>query len=44
MLTCSTLIVDGGPSDRPVAVLGARGGPLGAAISEEGPDRASVAV
>ena len=42
--TCSTLIVDRGPPDRPVAVLGAGGGLLRAAVAKDGPRSASVAV
>ena len=43
-LTCAALIVDVGPPDGAVAVLGAGGGPLRAAVAEDGPADARVAV
>ena len=42
--TCSTLIVDRGPPDRPIVGLGAGGGLLRAAVAKDGPRSASVAV
>ena len=42
--TCSTLIVDCGPPDRPIAVLGAGGRLLSAAVAEDCARGTSVAV
>ena len=42
--TCPTLIVDRSPPDRPIAVLGAGGGLLRAAVAEDGASSASIAV
>ena len=42
--TCPTLIVDRGPPDRPIVVLGAGGGLLRAAVAKDGARSASVAV
>ena len=42
--TSAALIIDVGPPDRAVAVLGAGGGPLRAAVAEDGPADARVAV